>query len=102
MYWVEKSDRVCDRKSHSIGAKVLIDAAQGVPHKQIDFEKSGADFMAMSAHKMMGPTGIGALLVTEEIFQSMRPFMGGGDMIQTVTLKDQHIKTTSIVRGRHS
>ena len=73
-------------KSHSIGAKVLIDAAQGVPHKQIDFEKSGADFMAMSAHKMMGPTGIGALLVTEEIFQSMRPFMGGGDMIQTVTL----------------
>ena len=43
--------------------------------------------MAMSAHKMMGPTGIGALLVTEEIFQSMRPFMGGGDMIQTVTLQ---------------
>ena len=74
-------------KSHAIGAKVLIDAAQGVPHKRIDFEQSGADFMAMSAHKMMGPTGIGALLVREDIFQNMRPFMGGGDMIQTVTLQ---------------
>lgn len=48
--------------SHKAGAKVLIDAAQGVPHSTVDFTRFGADFMAFSAHKMCGPTGIGALL----------------------------------------
>ena len=73
-------------KSKSVGAKVLIDAAQAVPHEEIDFEKLGADFMAFSAHKMCGPTGIGALLVSESAFEKMQPFMGGGDMIQTVSI----------------
>ena len=71
--------------SHKSGARVLIDAAQAVPHEDIDFDKLGADFMAFSAHKMSGPTGIGALLVNESSFNEMEPFMGGGDMIETVT-----------------
>ncbi len=73
-------------KSKLVGAKVLIDAAQAVPHEEIDFEKLGADFLAFSAHKMCGPTGIGALLVSESAFEKMQPFMGGGDMIQTVSI----------------
>ena len=71
--------------AHAAGAKVLIDAAQGAPHVRIDFDAFGADFMAFSAHKMCGPTGIGALLVRPDAFQEMQPFMGGGDMIETVT-----------------
>ena len=74
-------------KSHDAGARVLIDAAQGVPHASVDFETFGADFMAFSAHKMCGPTGIGALLVTQDVFDEMEPFMGGGDMIDTVTIE---------------
>lgn len=74
-------------KSHDAGARVLIDAAQGVPHASVDFEAFGADFMAFSAHKMCGPTGIGALLVTQDVFDEMEPFMGGGDMIDTVTIE---------------
>ena len=68
------------------GAKVLLDAAQSAPHQSIDFKSLGADFMAFSAHKMCGPTGIGALLVTNEVFEEMQPFMGGGDMIETVSV----------------
>ena len=75
------------RLGHEAGAKVLIDAAQGVPHDRIDFEAFGADFMAFSARKMCGPTGIGALLVRPGVFEEMEPFMGGGDMIETVTIE---------------
>ena len=73
--------------SNKVGARVLIDAAQAVPHELIDFKKLGADFLAFSAHKMCGPTGIGALLISEDAFSEMEPFMGGGDMIETVTLE---------------
>jgi len=73
-------------QSKNVGARVLIDAAQAVPHEIINFEELGADFMAFSAHKMCGPTGIGALLVNEGSFSEMQPFMGGGDMIETVSL----------------
>ncbi|MGB0200300.1 MAG: aminotransferase class V-fold PLP-dependent enzyme [Candidatus Poseidoniaceae archaeon] len=69
------------------GARVLLDAAQSAPHQDIDFIELGADFMAFSAHKMCGPTGIGALLVTEDAFSEMQPFMGGGDMIETVSIR---------------
>ena len=71
--------------SHANGAKVLLDSAQAVPHEKINFSELGADFLACSAHKMCGPTGIGCLLVKEDSFNQMQPFMGGGDMIQTVT-----------------
>ena len=69
------------------GARVLIDAAQAVPHSRIDFTSMNIDFLACSAHKMCGPTGIGCLLVSPETFLEMEPFMGGGDMIETVTLE---------------
>ena len=81
------------RLGHEAGARVLIDAAQGVPHDRIDFDAFGADFMAFSAHKMCGPTGIGALLVRPEVFDEMEPFMGGGDMIETVTIEGSTYQT---------
>lgn len=80
-------------KSRAVGARVLIDAAQGLPHSTVDFQAFGADFMAFSAHKMCGPTGIGALLVTQSAFDEMEPFMGGGDMIETVTLEGSTYQT---------
>jgi cysteine desulfurase/selenocysteine lyase len=79
--------------SKAVGAKVLLDAAQAVPHELIDFRELGADFMAFSAHKMCGPTGIGALLISNDAFTEMEPFMGGGDMIDTVTLEGSTYQT---------
>ena len=74
-------------QSHDAGAKVLIDAAQAAPHHRIDFTEMGADFVAISGHKMCGPTGIGCLLATTESIEEMEPFMSGGDMIETVTME---------------
>ncbi len=74
-------------QSHDAGAKVLIDAAQAAPHQRIDFTGMGADFVAISGHKMCGPTGIGCLLATTESIEEMEPFMSGGDMIETVTME---------------
>ena len=75
------------------GAKVLLDAAQSAPHQHIDFKSIGVDFMAFSAHKMCGPTGIGALLVADDAFEEMQPFMGGGDMIETVSIHGSTYQT---------
>ncbi len=74
-------------------AKVLLDAAQSAPHQEMDFQNLGVDFMAFSAHKMCGPTGIGALLVNDESFDEMQPFMGGGDMIETVSIHGSTYQT---------
>ena len=74
-------------QSHDSGAKVLIDAAQAAPHHRIDFTGMGADFVAISGHKMCGPTGIGCLLATTDSIEEMEPFMSGGDMIETVTME---------------
>ena len=74
-------------QSHNAGAKVLIDGAQAAPHHRIDFTEMGADFVAISGHKMCGPTGIGCLLATTESIEEMEPFMSGGDMIETVTME---------------
>ncbi len=74
-------------KSHNAGAKVLIDAAQAAPHQRVHFSDMGADFVAISGHKMCGPTGIGCLLATTESIEEMEPFMSGGDMIETVTME---------------
>jgi cysteine desulfurase/selenocysteine lyase len=71
--------------SHSVGARVLIDCAQGAPHERIDFDSLGADFVAISAHKMAGPTGIGCILVKRDAMAEMGPFMTGGSMIKRVT-----------------
>ena len=81
--------------SHSRGARVLLDCAQGAPHERIKFDESLVDFVAISAHKMGGPTGIGCLLVREDAMEQMGPFMTGGSMIKTVstlgsTFQDGH------------
>jgi cysteine desulfurase/selenocysteine lyase len=73
------------RKAHAVGAKVLIDGAQAVPHKPVDVTRIGCDFYAFSGHKMLAPTGIGALYARRELLEEMPPFMGGGSMIRRVT-----------------
>ncbi len=64
--------------------RILIDGAQAVPHMKVDIQKLGCDFFAFSAHKMLGPTGIGTLWVRKDILETMDPFHGGGDMIREV------------------
>ena len=74
-------------KAHAAGAKILIDAAQCVPHEPTNVQEWGADFVAFSGHKMLGPSGIGILYGREELLEAMPPFLGGGSMIRTVTLE---------------
>jgi cysteine desulfurase / selenocysteine lyase len=73
--------------AHERGAVVLVDGAQAVPHQRVDVRALGADFYAFSAHKMYGPTGIGALIGRETLLESMPPWQGGGDMILTVSFE---------------
>lgn len=70
--------------AHAVGAKVLVDAAQSVPHFQVDVQQLDCDFLAFSGHKMCGPTGIGALYGKLELLEEMPPFLGGGSMIRSV------------------
>ena len=72
------------RRCHKKGVKVLLDAAQSVPHMKADVQKLDCDFFVFSAHKMLGPTGVGVLWARREILDSMPPFHGGGDMIREV------------------
>jgi len=72
------------KKCHEKGVRVLVDAAQSVPHLEIDLQKLDCDFFAFSAHKMLGPTGVGVLWAKKELLESMTPFNGGGDMIREV------------------
>ena len=71
---------------HEAGALVLVDAAQAAPHMPIDVAALGCDFLALSGHKMLGPSGIGALWARRELLEAMPPFMTGGSMITKVTL----------------
>ena len=75
------------RMAHAVGAITLVDGAQSVPHLKVDVQALDADFLAFSAHKMCGPTGIGALYGREELLEKMPPFLGGGDMIKEVKLR---------------
>jgi len=75
------------REAHAAGALTLLDGAQSVPHFKVDVRALDADFMAFSAHKMVGPTGIGVLYGKTALLESMPPFMGGGDMIKEVKLR---------------
>jgi cysteine desulfurase/selenocysteine lyase len=79
--------REMTKAAHDSDALVLIDGAQSVPHFPVDVIDIDADFMAFSAHKMCGPTGIGVLYGKEELLDSMPPFQGGGDMIKKVHLR---------------
>ena len=73
--------------AHDAGALVLIDGAQAVPHLRVDVQTLDADFYAFSGHKMYGPTGIGILYGKAALLEAMPPWMGGGDMILSVTLE---------------
>lgn len=72
------------KRCKKAGVKTLVDGAQSVPHMKVDIEKLDCDFFAFSAHKMLGPTGVGILWVRKEILETMPPFHGGGDMIREV------------------
>ena len=71
-------------KAHAKGILVLIDGAQGIAHLKVDVEDLGCDFYAFSAHKMLGPTGVGVLYGKPDLLESMPPFLGGGEMILEV------------------
>jgi cysteine desulfurase/selenocysteine lyase len=73
-------------KAHAVGALVLVDGAQSVPHHSTDVQVMDCDFLVFSGHKMLGPTGIGVLWARKEILADMPPFLTGGDMIRQVTL----------------
>jgi cysteine desulfurase / selenocysteine lyase len=75
------------RLAHEAGALTLVDGAQSVPHFGVDAQDLDVDFMAFSAHKMVGPTGIGVLYGKQSLLEAMPPFLGGGDMIKTVHLR---------------
>jgi cysteine desulfurase/selenocysteine lyase len=73
--------------AHHFGAKILVDGAQWVAHAPTDVRDLGCDFYALSGHKLFGPTGIGVLYGKKELLDAMPPFMGGGDMIKTVSFE---------------
>ena len=73
-------------RAHKQGALVFVDAAQSAPHLPLDVQQLGCDALAFSAHKMLGPTGVGVLYAREELLESMEPFLGGGEMIRDVQL----------------
>ncbi|MBS27582.1 MAG: cysteine desulfurase [Alphaproteobacteria bacterium] len=75
------------RKAHAVGAKVLLDGCQSVTHIPVDVQALGCDFYVFSGHKLYGPSGIGVLYGREEVLNAMPPFMGGGDMISSVTFE---------------
>jgi cysteine desulfurase/selenocysteine lyase len=74
------------RRAHVMGARVLVDAAQFAPHLPLDVQQLGADFVAFSGHKMLGPSGVGVLWGRESLLDAMPPFLGGGSMVDRVTL----------------
>jgi cysteine desulfurase/selenocysteine lyase len=75
-------------RAKQVGAITVIDAAQSVPHFPVDIAELDCDFLAFSGHKMLGPTGIGVLYGKPDLLKNMPPFLGGGDMINTVTLEE--------------
>ncbi len=74
-------------RARAVGALTVLDACQSVPHQPVDFASLGVDFAAFSGHKMLGPTGIGALWGAAELLAALPPFLTGGSMIETVTME---------------
>lgn len=75
-------------QAHAVGAIVLLDGAQSVPHLPVDVQDLDVDFLCFSAHKMLGPTGVGILYGKRALLEEMPPFMGGGEMIRKVGLRE--------------
>ena len=75
-------------KARAVGAAVLVDGAQSVPHMPVDVQDIDCDFLAFSGHKMLGPTGIGGLYVKRDVLESMNPFLTGGEMVLAVSYED--------------
>jgi cysteine desulfurase/selenocysteine lyase len=73
-------------RAHEVGALVVVDASQAVPQLPVDVAALGADFVAFTGHKMVGPTGIGVLWGRYDLLAALPPFLGGGEMIETVTM----------------
>lgn len=73
--------------THAAGALLLVDGAQSVPHLPVDVRRLGADFLAFSAHKMLGPTGVGVLWARRQLLDAMPPYQGGGSMIESVEIE---------------
>jgi cysteine desulfurase / selenocysteine lyase len=73
------------RLAHAHGAKVLLDGSQAIVHRRVDVQALDCDFYAFTGHKLYGPTGIGVLWAKRELLEAMPPFMGGGDMISSVS-----------------
>ncbi|MBI4498870.1 MAG: cysteine desulfurase [Chloroflexi bacterium] len=78
--------RLLAERAHQVGAMVLVDGAQSVPHLPVDVADLGCDLLAFSSHKMLGPTGVGVLYGRPEVLETFSPFLGGGEMIQEVYL----------------
>jgi cysteine desulfurase/selenocysteine lyase len=78
--------RIADR-AHEVGAVVVVDASQAVPQMPVDVVGAGADFLAFTGHKVVGPTGIGVLWGRRELLEQLPPFLGGGEMIATVSME---------------
>ncbi len=74
------------RRAHEVGALVVVDASQAAPQLPVDVVASGADFLAFTGHKVVGPTGIGVLWGRRSVLEQLPPFLGGGEMIETVTM----------------
>jgi cysteine desulfurase/selenocysteine lyase len=84
---INNLDRII-RKAHEVGAIVIVDACQSVPHIPVDVTKLGADFLTFSGHKILGPTGVGVLWGRYELLNELPPFLFGGSMIENVTMSD--------------
>jgi cysteine desulfurase/selenocysteine lyase len=85
--------REIEKKSHKEGALFCVDGAQLVPHHEINFSSMNADFLAFSGHKMLAPTGTGALIGKKNLLEKFEPFMFGGDMIHSVEWHDSKWNT---------
>ena len=83
---VNQTDAIVKR-AHEVGALVMLDGSQSVPHLPTDVVDEGIDFLAFTGHKMLGPTGIGVLWGRSELLHAMPPFLGGGSMVATVTMQ---------------